>query len=172
MSEALAHHLSRGPDLSLLDQVRLAGCDRILFVECGDGWAAEEAWRRAQKAYVLGVDLSVEAIVRAESLRGIPGRLEFAPWDGGHLPCPDGAFDKVIATGVLGRASDPAAVLVELRRVLRAGGACYLRESGEGAHLANLGPSAGFTSVRTFRSAAGIVHRGEADPRWADQKIV
>ncbi|MGH7734096.1 MAG: class I SAM-dependent methyltransferase, partial [Gemmatimonadales bacterium] len=155
------------PELHLLDQVRFGGCDRILFVECGDGWGAEEAWRRAQKAYVFGVDRSRDAVACAERLRRIPGRLEFSLWDGRHLPCADQTFDKVIAAGVLGRARNPAAVLMELRRVLRAGGECYFGESGESPELVRLGPSAGFTAVRTLRSAAGTVHQGEADRRWA-----
>src|SRR2546430_9635072 len=50
----------RGLDLLVLDHVRIQAWDRILFVECGDGWIAEEAWRRALRAYVCGLDTSLD----------------------------------------------------------------------------------------------------------------
>jgi trans-aconitate methyltransferase len=61
----------------LLDQVRVKAWDRVLFIECGDGWIVEEAWRRAPRAYMCGLDLSPGHTELAKRLREVPGRLEF-----------------------------------------------------------------------------------------------
>ncbi len=100
--------------------------DRMLFVECGDGWIAEEAWRRAVRAYVCGLDLSVAQIALAKRLREVPGKLEFQTWDRHRLPTPEGAFDRVVATFVPLGVVDPAALLHDMRRVLRPAGDVYL----------------------------------------------
>src|SRR5437588_786389 len=39
-------------------------------MQCGDGWIVEEAWRRAQRAYVCGLDTSPAQVERARRLRG------------------------------------------------------------------------------------------------------
>ncbi|PYP51722.1 MAG: hypothetical protein DMD45_07095 [Gemmatimonadetes bacterium] len=113
-------------DLLVLDRVKIQAWDRILFVECGDGWIAEEAWRRAVRAYVCGLDLSVALIALARQLREVPGKLEFRTWDRHRLPTPDGAFDRVVATFVPLGVVDPAALLRDVQRVLRPAGDVYL----------------------------------------------
>ncbi len=113
-------------DLGLLENVRLRGCERLLFVDCGDGWLAEEAWRRMVKGYVCGVDRSPRLVARATRLRGVRGKLEFATWDGRHLPYPDASFDSVVWRRDFGGWAEPAHVLCEMRRVVRAGGQVYL----------------------------------------------
>ncbi len=111
-----------------LDQVPLRAWNRVLSVECGDGWAAEEAWRRMGRGYVCGVDISSQMTELAGRLRGVDGQLEFKTWDGGVLPFPEGAFDTVIASFAFHRYVDPLATLREIHRVLRPGGNVYLLE--------------------------------------------
>ncbi len=105
----------------LLDQIELKAWTRVLSVECGNGWAAEEAWRRVRRGYVCGVDISPKMIELAQRLRGVEGQLEFRIWDGKKLPFPEGSFDCVIATFAFHRYVEPATVLREIRRVLRSG---------------------------------------------------
>src|SRR2546430_8303774 len=45
-------------DTHLLDVARIRAWERLLFVERGDGWIAEEAWRRALKGSACGLDTS------------------------------------------------------------------------------------------------------------------
>src|SRR5258705_7666086 len=74
--------LQRARGLVLLDQGRIRAWERLLFVECGDGWVVEEAWRRARRGYACGVDRSAKLVARANALRAVPGALEFSTWDG------------------------------------------------------------------------------------------
>ena len=99
-----------------------------MFVACGDAWIVEEAWRRALKGYACGVDISPQRVARATDLRGVPGKLEFKPWDGTHLPCPNRSFDRVISTFALEDCVQPATLLREMHRVLQPGGEVYMLE--------------------------------------------
>lgn len=110
----------------VLDRVRIQAWDRILFVQCDDGWIVEEAWRRAQRAYVCGLDTSAALVDYARQMREVPGKLEFKTWDGQRLPEPDRPFDRVVVTVAAGEPRDPARLLDDVRRVLRAGGDVYL----------------------------------------------
>ena len=98
--------------------MRLQAWDRILFVECGDGWIAEECWRRAARAYVFGVDRSSRQVAAARQLRQVPGKLEFDTWDGSRLPVPDSGFDRVMARCVPIAPGDAAALMREVQRAL------------------------------------------------------
>jgi ubiquinone/menaquinone biosynthesis C-methylase UbiE len=118
----------RDLDLLVLDTVKIQAWERLLFIGCGDGWIAEEAWRRALRAYAYGVDTSPTLVARAAELRGVPGKLEFGTWDGARLPCADDSFHRVVATFALQPPRDPAGVLVEMHRALQPGGHLYLLE--------------------------------------------
>src|SRR2546422_3367889 len=126
----------RAVQLALLDELRIWGWGRLLFLECGDGWVAEEAWRRMAKGYVCGLARSPRLVAVTTRLRGVPGRLDFKTWDGRRVPYPDGFFDSVVSQCDVRRWSEPVRVLRELRRVVRSGGEIYLvaadRKTGAG----------------------------------------
>jgi len=129
--------------------MRLQAWDRILFVECGDGWIAEECWRRAARAYVFGVDRSSRQVAAARQLRQVPGKLEFDTWDGSRLPVPDSGFDRVMARCVPVAPGDAAALMREVQRALTPDGDAYLLHAVSDA--ADLGRSlarAGLTDLR------------------------
>ncbi|OLE19293.1 MAG: hypothetical protein AUG88_01290 [Actinobacteria bacterium 13_1_20CM_4_68_12] len=113
----------RAQDLFVLDRVKIQAWDRILFVQCGDGWIVEEAWRRAGRAYVCGLDTSEADIALAIQLRAVPGKVEFKTWDGQCLAAADRAFDRVVA--ILSPLQATPTVLRDLSRVLRRDGDVY-----------------------------------------------
>ncbi len=156
--------VQRSRSLELLDHARIQAWQRLLFVECGDGWIVEEAWRRARRGYACGVDTSAALVARATALRGVPGALEFKTWDGSRLPCPSGFFQGVIATLALERCADPAAVLGEMYRVLQPGGDLYLLERSEdrAASLVALLGGAGFHDAEVLSRYDVSLEEGEA----------
>jgi ubiquinone/menaquinone biosynthesis C-methylase UbiE len=134
-------------DLLVLDQVRSWGWDDILFVECGDGWAAEEAWRRRRtRGHVVALDRSPGLIERASRLRGVVGRVEFATWDGRQLCQTSDTFDQLISSFALQRSADPEALAREMLRVLRPGGELYALE-----------PESSAGETRTVLASAGFL---------------
>ncbi len=112
----------------LLDHVRLRAWDRVLAVQSRGGWAAEEAYRRLVRGFVCGLDVSRRETEVANSLRGIPGQLEFRVWDGERFPFPDESFDSVLSVFAFDRYPDPVATLREMCRVLQPEGHLYLLE--------------------------------------------
>ncbi len=140
--------LQRARGLVLLDQGRIRAWERLLFVECGDGWVVEEAWRRARRGYACGVDRSAKLVARANALRAVPGALEFSTWDGLRLPYRSGSFEHVMSTFAMDPMDpdgDPAVTLGEMCRVLQPGGEVELLSLPEvAASLVVMLRSAGF----------------------------
>lgn len=105
----LAARLDLGRGMSLLD----AGCG------CGEMTAALEG----SGVRVVGVDISRASLVQARRFH--PGS-PFLGADLASLPFPEGTFDAACAITSVEFCRDKAAVLGELRRVLKAGGRLYL----------------------------------------------
>ena len=149
-------------DLLVLEQLRLRALERLLFVQCGDGWAVEEAWRRVTRSYVCGVDTSPTLVARAAALRGVPGKVEFDSWDGCRLPLADGSFDWVVSRFAFEQCSEPDTLLREIRRVLRGGGELYLLEVGHDAG------ARGAVELQALLGHAGFV--GVAEPALKEMR--
>jgi SAM-dependent methyltransferase len=88
---------------------------RLLDVGCGGAWIAEHFRDYA------GVDVSEEAVAAARE-RGLDVRA-IGPAD--PLPFGDGEFDAVVLKDVLEHVPDPAALVLEVKRVLRPGGRVF-----------------------------------------------
>ncbi len=102
---------------ALLDAAGVGPGTRVLDVGTGPGVVAAAA--AARGARVTAVD--AEPGMAEAAARNVPGldvRVAVLP----DLPLPDAGFDAVTGNFVINHAGDPAAVLAELRRVLRAGG--------------------------------------------------
>jgi ubiquinone/menaquinone biosynthesis C-methylase UbiE len=75
---------------------------------------------------VTGVDLSEEMLVQAEKHTqklGLDNRVRYRQGDAAEIPFPDASCDLAVSTLSLHHWSDPIAVLDEVARVLRPGGA-------------------------------------------------
>lgn len=159
--------LQRSRSLLLLDQARIQAWQRLLFVECGDGWIVEEAWRRARRGYACGVDTSAALVARATALRGVPGALEFKTWDGSRLSFPTAFFQAVMATLPWDQCADASAALGEMYRVLQPGGDIYLLSPPDlAASLVATLRSVGFQEAGELTRCAVDLAGGEY-PTWA-----
>ena len=110
---------------------RLSGAGLVLDLGCGRGY-----WTRylaERKIAAVGVE---RAIDRA-ALAGRHGPVMAG--DAADLPVADGSVDVVWCLHVLHHLSDPARALVEVRRVLRPGGALVMAESVEDNPLLRAG---------------------------------
>ncbi len=94
---------------------------QLLDVGCGAGHFLDEM-RGARGWQVRGVEPSAGAAQAAQD-RG----LDVYPGDLAAAGFPDGAFDAVTLWDVVEHLHDPQAVLSEVRRILRPGGALVLR---------------------------------------------
>jgi len=106
--------------------VRMAHTGEAVDLGCGPGHLAIKLAQLASGLRVTGVDLSDEMLAQAEGharQAGLGDRVSFCRGDAAQIPFPDGSLDLVVSTLSLHHWSDPVAVLDEIARVLRPGGA-------------------------------------------------
>lgn len=114
-----------------------AAGQHLLDVSSGRGTQAI-FYARELGMRVTGLDLSDEMvrIARARAAdAGLSETVRFERGDSQRLPFPDASFDAVINECAVGIPDDPQAVLDEMVRVVRPGGAVVIHESTWGAPL-------------------------------------
>lgn len=106
----------------VVDAAATTADDTVLDVACGPGLVACAFACVARQ--VTGIDLTPAMIERAETLATQQGitNVRFQVGDVLPLPFPDAAFTIVVSRFAMHHFQDPAAVLVEMRRVCGAGG--------------------------------------------------
>jgi len=105
--------------------------DRVLDVATGTGMVAAELLARAD-CTVVGIDQSAEmlAAARRRFADEADARVELIEGQAEALPFADESFDALTFTYLLRYVDDPAATMLELARVLRAGGRIASLEFG------------------------------------------
>ena len=102
--------------------------ERLLDLGCGGGRHAYEAGRLGARVVAADVDLAELKEVRqlAAGMREAgeltTGAVDAVGGDALHLPFPDAAFDRVVASEVMEHIPDDRGAADELARVLRPGG--------------------------------------------------
>jgi SAM-dependent methyltransferase len=157
-----------------------------LDMGCGDG--ANFFWLAQHVGVLYGSDYNIERLARAAKRPG--PRMVFMA-DCTDYPANDDSFDAVYFNHVLEHIPDDAAVLCEVRRILKPGGVCVLGVPNEGAwfwrlayklqpELLRTSDHVHFYTAETIAEkcrAAGfqineIKHIGWGVPHWAlDSKI-
>jgi ubiquinone/menaquinone biosynthesis C-methylase UbiE len=126
----------------------------VLEIGCGPGVILEAAARRTTPGALHAVDVQPEMVTRASKRladRGL-GDVDIRRANAAALPHPDNSFELVYMVTVIGEFPDPAAVLAEVRRVLKPGGVFAVTEEIFDPHYTR--PPA----VRRLCEAAGFVH--------------
>ena len=101
----------------LLDAARVHAGRRVLDAGCGPGNLAAAAASRG--ASVVGTDLSDSMVMLARERHP---KIEFRQADAEQLPFPDMSFDAVVSNLLIPHLPRPEDGIVELARVLKAGG--------------------------------------------------
>ncbi len=104
---------------------------RLLDVGCGPGSITAGLAEVVAPGEVVGVDLSAEVLAEAGRLAAERRltNLRFEAASVYDLPFPAASFDAVFAHTLLEHVHDPAAALLEMRRVLRPGGVVGVRDA-------------------------------------------
>ncbi len=144
---------------------------RILDVPCGGG-VALRGLRPGQDVSYVAADLSPRMLARtmaAAARRGVADRVTPVETDVAALPFEDAWFDLVVSLTGLHCFPDPRSAVLEMGRVLRAGGVLVgsavlndtgrrfepLRRVGRATNL--IGPSGSTADVRRWLAEAGLV---------------
>ena len=91
----------------------------MLEVGSGDGRSFEHYPPGVEQLLAVEPDPTARAVA-VERARATAVPIEIVDGNAAELPAPDGAFDAAVVSGLLCSVPDPAAALLELRRVLRA----------------------------------------------------
>lgn len=121
---ALLNRLTNPP---FLDFLRLTGGEKVLEVGSGLGILTREAAARLPSGQITGLEIAPEQLTVAR--RAVPANVRFVEGDAHALPFAADEFDVVYCRYVLEHVADPAAVLREMRRVLKPGGRLCVREN-------------------------------------------
>jgi ubiquinone/menaquinone biosynthesis C-methylase UbiE len=131
VAEAFAR-ISSWPQMRLLRQIVIGRALKLIRegqaadIGCGPGHLAIELAQRAPGLHLTGVDLADEMLETATANAAkarVSDRVNFRNGDAAQLPFEDGSLDLVLSTLSLHHWSQPVAVLDEITRVLRPGGA-------------------------------------------------
>jgi len=109
-----------GARFDRMESIALIKTGKFLDIGCGDGYALESALHRGWEAY--GLEVSEFFARRTRKRLGIDvfaGQLEQAGYE-------SDCFDAVYMDSVLEYIQDPNALIIEINRIMKAGGVLYI----------------------------------------------
>lgn len=110
----------------------------LLDIGCGQGRILKLLASRAHRAVGVDIDSDARRLARAELLLAGTANTTLRQGDMDSLPFDDNEFDTIILDDVLGAAEDPAAALLEAKRLLSDGGRVLLLASVGDASISDL----------------------------------
>ena len=110
----------------------------LLDIGCGQGRILKLLASRTHRAVGVDIDSDARRLARAELLLAGTANTTLRQGDMVSLPFDDNEFDTIILDDVLGDAKDPAAALLEAKRLLNNGGRVFLLASVGDADISDL----------------------------------
>jgi SAM-dependent methyltransferase len=165
----------------LLDQLQLAGDERLLDIGCGRGAVLLMAAKRLPRGRAVGIDLwsttdqsgNAEQVTRRNAaLEGVTDRIELQTGDMRQLPFPDESFDVVVSSLAIHNvpgAAERAKAVREGARVLRKGGRLMIADIRHARDYARELEACGLTV--TARRSLGMRFWYAFGP-WAATRLV
>ncbi|MEO0476849.1 MAG: class I SAM-dependent methyltransferase, partial [Planctomycetota bacterium] len=103
----------------------LGGLEGKTVLDFGCGWGGESAWLAERAERVVGCDINDQALEHALAFKQAKGidNLDFVRCGDKTIPLEDQTIDAVFSTNVFEHVMHPAAMLREIHRVLKPGGA-------------------------------------------------
>jgi len=147
----------------ILDQLQLAGGERVLDMGCGRGAVLTAAARRLTTGRATGIDLwsrrdqsgnSRDTTARNATAEGVADRVEIETGDMRALPFPDATFGVVVSSLAIHNIrsnDDRARAVAEAWRVLKPGGRLAIADIRASAHYARTLRALGATGVARRR---------------------
>jgi ubiquinone/menaquinone biosynthesis C-methylase UbiE len=123
-----ARHLVQSPRRTVA-AVGVSEGARVLELGCGPGFFSPYIAEAAASGHVVLVDLQAEMLQMARERLNPRSLVSYVQADGSALPLPDGSFDVVFISTVLGEIPDRGACLAHARRVLRLDGTLAIAET-------------------------------------------
>jgi len=126
-------HLDRMDDTFVESALRRLGArrPRVLDIGTGTGAIPVKMAKLRDDLTIVGVDMAPNMLEQARlraRAAGLSRRVSFRKADTRHLPFADRTFDMVISNSLMHHLPDPAPALDELARVLKPGGAVFIRD--------------------------------------------
>ncbi|WP_432797497.1 class I SAM-dependent methyltransferase [Poriferisphaera sp. WC338] len=102
----------------------VGGLDGKTILDFGCGWGGETVWLGERAKAAMGCDINKSALRDANDFARQmgAGNVKFAESGVNGLPYEDETFDAIFSTNVFEHVMQPAAMLSEIRRVLKPGG--------------------------------------------------
>src|SRR5258706_3344589 len=120
----------------LIDSLRLKPGDLVLDLGAGACWLSHLLNRYGCRT--IAVDVSPTALALGRQLFDLDPHTnwsldpQFLPYDGQKLPAGDRTIDRIVLYDAYHHLPNPAALMRELRRVLRPDGIVFMSEPGRG----------------------------------------
>jgi SAM-dependent methyltransferase len=156
----------------------------VADIGSGDGIIDLTLALRARPRQLVGydinptrMDLLLEQARRFAGLESLPANLSFAVSQPERLVAPDEQFDVVITWSAFEHVRDPAALLKEVRRILRPSGVLFLQlwpfyHSAQGSHLWDWFPEPFHHRHRDATEIEAAMGASERHPReWAEYML-
>lgn len=105
----------------------------LTILDVGTGTAQQPIalCQKHPSAHVLAIDMAQHMLRVGQSnvaRAGLEERIRLQPCDAKRMPFADGTFDVVMSNSIVHHIPEPAAVVVEMKRVVRPGGALFVRD--------------------------------------------